>query len=343
MVRTIFKDTIKLDQVRPGKSYLGIKKIRELLLTKKANPEETYSDLVNLRGLNLAGANLVGADFSGSNLSDSNLSGADLSDTNLITTNLNDADLKDADLSRVKLVQTQLDNADLTGATLTGACIEDWGITVNTILNGIQADYVYMRFLDGDKRRRKPDGEDANFAEGEFVEFIKPLVDTLDLYHRQVTDPRTVALALRKLQDDHPDADINPISWERRGKNGEDILIRAQISEKANLSQLHSAHFEEYNRLQSLPPTEVAALLAKLEEKERTISILEGFVDKALQRPNIQTVRGDVVTEKKGDSVSIDGNIGVGVNQGEIAGDATIAGQYNEDPAQNPNDTSDNS
>jgi uncharacterized protein YjbI with pentapeptide repeats len=129
LVRTIWKDSIKLDQVRPGKSYLGIKKIRELLLTKKVNPNEKYSNLVNLDGLNLEKATLIGADFSGSNLSYSNLQGANLSDANLITTNLNDADLKDANLSRAKLVQTQLDNTDLTGAILTGACIEDWGIT----------------------------------------------------------------------------------------------------------------------------------------------------------------------------------------------------------------------
>ncbi|NJN71377.1 MAG: pentapeptide repeat-containing protein [Limnothrix sp. RL_2_0] len=333
LVRTIFKDTIKLDQVRPGKSYLAIKKIRELLLTKKVNPDEQYNDLVNLRGLNLAAANLVGANFSGSNLSNANLSGANLADANLITANLNDVDLKDADLTRAKLVQTQLDNADLTGATLTGACIEDWGITIYTILNGIYCDYVYMRFIDGDKRRRKPDGEDSNFAEGEFVEFIKPLVDTLDLYHRQVKDPRTVSLALKKLQTKHPEANIDPISWERRGKNGEDIMVRANINPKANPSQLHIAHFDEYDRLQSLPPTEIAALMAQVESQKETISMLKGFVDNSLSRPITQTqnvTQENTMTEKQGDTFNMQGsNIGVGVNKGAIESGAVVAGQYN--------------
>ena len=247
LVRTIFKDATKLNQVRPGKSYLGIKKIRELLLSNKANPDKKYNDLVNLRGLSLAQADLVGADFSGSNLSDSNLSGANLSDANLITTNLNDADLKNADLSRAKLVQTQLDNADLTGATLTGACIEDWGITIQTTLKSIDCDYVFMRLTNQEERnpRRKPDNWDVNFQPGEFIDFIQPFVDTLDLYHRQVTDPRTINLAIRNLQANNPDANIDPVSWEQRGENGEDVLIRARISKAADPSQLHGDHFEE--------------------------------------------------------------------------------------------------
>ena len=189
LTRTIWRNATRLDQARPGKTYLNITKIRSLLLSGRSNSyDPDYRYLVNLQGLNLAGFNLAGANFTGSDLSESNLQGADLTAANLIGANLNDSNLQEVDLTRAKLVQTQLDNADLTGATLTGACIEDWGITIYTSFDGIRCDYVYMRFIDGDKRRRKPDGENTNFGEGEFVEFIKPLVDTLDLYHRQVKD-----------------------------------------------------------------------------------------------------------------------------------------------------------
>lgn len=74
--------------------------------------------------------------------------------------------------------------------------IEEWNISTDTKLNGIRCDYVFMR-LPPEKRpnflalppserldenpRRKPDDWNKNFAEGEFADFIAPLVQTLDL------------------------------------------------------------------------------------------------------------------------------------------------------------------
>ncbi|MEM0980680.1 MAG: hypothetical protein AAGH78_10435 [Cyanobacteria bacterium P01_H01_bin.58] len=42
---------------------------------------------------------------------------------------------------------------------------------------------------------------DKNFAEGEFVDFITPMVETLDLYHNQTVDPRAVAIAFNELRE----------------------------------------------------------------------------------------------------------------------------------------------
>jgi len=186
LIRTCWRNTIKLDRVRPGNSYLNNRQIQELVITGNGEGKD-FSQLVNLTGINLQGANLIDANFQGSDLSQANLQSADLTDANLIRANLNQAQLQDANLSRAKLVQAQLEATDLTGTTLTGAYIEEWGITTATILNGIQCDYVFMRLPTkaNPKPFRKPDDYNKDFGEGEFVDFITPLVQTLDLYHSQ--------------------------------------------------------------------------------------------------------------------------------------------------------------
>ncbi|MGB2925239.1 MAG: pentapeptide repeat-containing protein, partial [Limnothrix sp.] len=302
-----------------------------------------YSSLVNLQGLNLSGFDLTNANFSGSDLSNSNLSGANLADANLITANLNDSDLKDADLSRAKLVQTQLDNADLTGANLTGACIEDWGVTVYTVLNGIYCDYVYMRFIDGDKRHRKPDSENVNFAEGEFVEFIKPLVDTLDLYHVQVKDPRLISIAIQEFQENNPNLNFDIISIERRGKELEDILLRLKMWGEADVNRLHSEYLDIYSALQTLPfgkiNKEIGSLFKKVMENAEQ-SVTNNFYDTENVNQFFETqtaIMGDQVMGNKEDrSISVGGNAGIvgggdvkdinfqgTMNLGEISGNVT--------------------
>ena len=190
LIRTCWRDTKKLDQARPGKSYLNHNQVRQSVITGDGQ-NQNFDRRLNLQGIHLQGANLIGANFEGSDLSEANLQGARLADANFICANLNGANLQDADLSRAKLVQTQLEETDLTGATLTGAYIEEWGITTRTKLHGILCDYVFMHLptKDNPEPRRKPDDHNKNFEEGEFVDFITPLQQTLDLYHNQVDDP----------------------------------------------------------------------------------------------------------------------------------------------------------
>ena len=197
LTHTRWRDANKLDRARPGTSYLQDNKVRELVITGDGQNKE-YDHLLNLKGINLQGANLVGANFTGSVLKNGTLQGADLTDAVLTGADLNRTNLQDTNLSRAKLKQAQLDATDLTGATLTGAYIEDWGITTETKLNGVRCDYVFMRLptQDDPNPHRKPDDWNKNFAEGEFVDFIAPMVLTLDLYHNRVDDPRLIAVAI---------------------------------------------------------------------------------------------------------------------------------------------------
>ncbi|NEP88557.1 MAG: pentapeptide repeat-containing protein [Okeania sp. SIO2C2] len=311
-----WKNTIKLDQIRPGETYLQDTKVRELVKTGQG--ENINLDRLNcLQGINLQGANLTNASF--------------------IEANLNSANLQDANLSRAKLVGTFLDQADLTGATLTGAFLEDWGITTTTKLDGIKCDYVYMR-LPPDKRpdflklppeesldervRRKPADEDKFFAEGEFAEFIKPLVNTLDLYHNQGVDPRIAAYSFEKLQKDHPEAEIKMRSMEVRGENNDKLLIRADTTPEANHAVLDKEYFDTYNELKALSAEQLRAVLA---EREKDIQWYKGVLSAAVNRPSVNIEKnsnqGDLIMSgSSGDKIDIHENYGGVGNQGEIQG-----------------------
>ncbi|HEY9301326.1 MAG TPA: pentapeptide repeat-containing protein, partial [Phormidium sp.] len=194
LTRTCFKGTKKLDFARPGKTYLNIPQVRDLVI--KGQGQDKNFERLNLQGINLRGANLA--------------------DANFISADFSNANLQDADLSRAKLVQTQLDKTDFTGATLTGAYIEDWGITRGTKFDGVRCEYVYMRLPTkyNPDPFRKPDNNEEFFADGEFGDFIKPIVDTLDLYHNQNVDPRAIAIAFKQLAENHPEAELEIVAIE---------------------------------------------------------------------------------------------------------------------------------
>jgi uncharacterized protein YjbI with pentapeptide repeats len=318
LTRTCFYQTQKLDRVRPGMTYIKDAQVRQLLITRQGQAQ-TFNHQ-NLRGVNLQGANLADASFIGADLSEANL--------------------QDTDLSRAKLVQTQLDYTDLTGATLTGACIEDWGITPETQLNGVQCDYVFMRLTDNldPNPHRKPDDWNKTFEDGEFADFIAPMVQTLDLYHNQVDDPRLIAMAFQQLQETHPETELDIISIEKRGKHRDKVLIRAETSPQANRSELHHDYFTTYNDLQALSPAALQQLLA---EKDGQVKRLTGLVEAAIKRPGIsaQTYysQGDTMSESKGnisitsgDGSKISGLAGAGESItgsaiGEISGTVSVA------------------
>ncbi len=260
---------------------------------------------VNLRGQSFKGKDLSGADFSeadirGANFTNAylkdakfcgdrqnlrgvNLQGANLADASFIGVDLSEANLQETDLSRAKLVQTQLDEADLTGATLTGATIEDGGITSSTKLHGIRCQYVFMRLetKDDPNRRRKPDNWEEEFEDGDFADFIKPIVDTLDLYHNQGVDPRALAISFKQLAENNPDAELEIVAMEKRGKDK--FLLRAATAPDSDRSALSTEYFATYNQIKALAEAEVQKLLA---EKDSRISSLENMVETALQRPS---------------------------------------------------------
>ncbi|HEY9848633.1 MAG TPA: pentapeptide repeat-containing protein [Leptolyngbyaceae cyanobacterium] len=281
-------------------------------------------------------------DFSRLNLQGINLQKANLADANFISADLSNANLQEVDLSRAKLVQTQLDKTDFTGATLTGAYIEDWGITRGTKFDGVRCEYVYMRLPTkyNPDPFRKPDNHQEVFADGEFGDFIKPIVDTLDLYHNQNVDPRAIAIAFKQLAENHPDAELEIVAIEKRGSGN--VLLRAATSASANRSELSSEYFDNYNEIKALNQE----LKARLAERDNRIIRLESMVITALQRPsfyaenyhnqgdtmsdkssnfNISNVGGDVAGIAGGDISGVAGKEMTGVAGGDISGTVAVS------------------
>ncbi|MDM3845960.1 MAG: pentapeptide repeat-containing protein [Aphanizomenon gracile PMC638.10] len=279
LTRTIFSETKLLNRVRPGKTYLQNTQLLQLLITGKG--QDKNFDRQDLRGVNLQTAILTDASFIGADLSEANL--------------------QDADLSRAKLVQTQLDGTDFTGTTLTGAYIQDWGITNDTKFNGVRCEYVYMRLptKENPDPLRKPDNNKEVFADGDFGDFIKPIFDTLDLYHNQGVDPRAIAISFKELAEKHPDANLEIVAMEKRGEDK--FLLRAKTAVMANKSELSNEYFNTYNQVKGLPEREIQLLLA---EKDSQIHRLENMITTALERPSFYAQ----TYQNQGDTIMAEGS-----------------------------------
>lgn len=304
LIRTCWSKAKKLECTRVGKSYLKHPEVRQLVVTGDGR-NQNFDDL-SLQGINLQEAKLA--------------------DVSFIRSNLNQANLQGADLSRAKLIQTQLDGADLTGACLTGAFIEDWGITVDTKLDGVECQYVYMRLptRENPDPYRKPDNHQEFFEPGDFADFIQPIVDTLDLYHNQGVDPRAIAISFKQLAENNPEAGLEIVAMEKRGRDK--FLLRAKVAEGVNRSQLSAEYFSTYNQLKALPENHMRLLLA---EKDNRIQQLENMVMTALKRPSFYAEnyhnQGDTMSEK-GSNIKI-GDVSGGIGAfagGNVSG---VAGQ----------------
>ncbi|MBE8968467.1 pentapeptide repeat-containing protein [Nostocales cyanobacterium LEGE 12452] len=279
LTRTYWYQARGLEFSRLEDTYLANPKIRQLVVT--LNGKAQNFDGLNLEGVNLKGANLENASFIG--------------------TNLNYANLQNANLAKAILKQTQLDGTDFTGATLTRTFIEDWNITTNTKFDRVRCKCVYMRLptKDDPDPHRKPDNRQEVFADGDFGDFIKPIFDTLDLYHNQGIDPRAIAIAFKELAENNPNAELEIVAIERRGEDK--ILLRAKTKVTADKSELSKEYFINYNQLKALAEKDFKALIA---EKEYQINKLETMITTALERPSFYAQ----TYQNQGDTIMSEGS-----------------------------------
>ncbi|MEH2287384.1 pentapeptide repeat-containing protein [Nostoc sp.] len=300
LICSCWHQTKMLDRVRPGLTYLQNSQVRQLLVTGQG--QDKNFDRQNLRGINLKKANLADASFLGADLSEANL--------------------QDADLSRAKLKQTQLDGTDLTGATLTGAYIEDWGITNTTKLHGVRCEYVFMRLptKEDPDPLRKPDNNQEVFADGDFADFIKPIFDTLDLYHNQGVDPRAVAIAFKNLAKNHPEAELEIVAMEKRGDDK--ILLRAKTAPGSDKSKLSAEYFDDYNQLKALSQSQQLLLI----EKDSYISDLKNMITTALGQPKSYTQGNTIMSDISGINIQNSSNVSGIAGNNSIANLGTISG-----------------
>ncbi|MGB7444073.1 MAG: pentapeptide repeat-containing protein [Coleofasciculaceae cyanobacterium] len=316
LTRTCWFKAQNLAQARVEDTYLEDSKVRKLVISKDGR--DNNFDSLNLRGLNLKDANLQDASF--------------------INTDLSEATLQNANLSGAKLVQAQLYQAILTEACLTGAYIQNWGISTDTQLDGVKCEYIYMQLptKDDPDPCRKPDNRNETFEEGDFADFITPIIKTLDLYqtqnvdmrqvgnkfktldlfHHQGIDPTAAAIAVIQLAENYPDDKLEVVALEGRGQ--EKIRLQAKVAGDANRSQLSTEYFEKYTEIKSLPYSDVQTMLVGIAEKEKRIRSLEKLLENALQSPKFyvetQHNQGDTIMSQS------KGNINISDTQGNVSG-----------------------
>ncbi len=249
LTRTCWRDTEKLDRVRPGRSYLSNAQVRELVRTGKGQGGK-FEHLDELRGINLQETNLTDASFIGSDLSRANL--------------------QNTDLFRAKLVQTLLEGADLTGATLTGAYIEDWGISSTTKMLQVKCDYIFMKLptqKDPDPDRHPADTL-TNFKPGEFASLVGILTDTVDLVFEHGIDWKAFLPTLQDLQVKYQDENLSIAAIEKKPDGA--FVVRLNVSPEANKGEIESQAKEIYEiKLAALE----ARYRAELQAKDREIEI----------------------------------------------------------------------
>jgi len=316
-----------LKYARTSGTYLANSPIRELVVTKDGRAKSF--DRCDLSELNLQDANLV--------------------DASLIGANLSGANLENADLSKAKLVQAQLYRTNLIRACLTGAYIQDWAISTDTRLGAVKCEYIYMKLPTSNDPDpwRKPDNRHETFKEGDFADFIAPIVKTLDLYRQQNIDPRQVAstfktldlyhyegidpsaaaVALKQLAEAYPEAALEVVALEGRGE--EKVRLQARVTDRVDQSQLNVEYFEKYQQLSSLPYSDLQTLLTGIAEKDERIRSLEKMVITAIQsnKSYIETYYnlGDSVTEKSSININAGRDISGVLNLGTISGNVTNA------------------
>lgn len=347
LTRTCFFETKNLSLARTENTYLKNKYVRKLLSNKKTSDNDDFNYL-DLSGVNLQGANLAGI--------------------SLIGTNLSGANLRESNISKAKLVRAQLYGADLTGADLTGAFIEDWAIATDTRLEKVKCQYIYMRLPTSENPEvwRKPDNRNETFREGDFSDFIAPIIKTLTWYRQQNIDPRTIAnsfktldfyhyqgidpsaaiVALNQIAEQYPEAKLELIALEGRGE--EKIRLQTIVSAGVNQSKLNQEYFEKYREISSLPYTDIQSLLAGIAEKDERIRSLEQMVMSAIQGNKFyvetQYNMGDTMSEKSSINIQAGGDIGdvSGLTSGDVSGVINL-GQISGDVAntigQLPNST----
>ena len=319
LTRTNWYLAKQLDQSRCDRTYLEDPQIRQLAITKDGQGK--HFEHLDLSGLNLKEANLKDAFFIGADLSE--------------------ATLENANLTGARLVKTQLYQANLSGTCLTGAYIENWGISTDTNLDNVKCDYIFMQLptaADPDPDPcRKPDNKKEYFKEGDFADFIAPIIKTLNLYHTQNLDlrevgikfktldlfhyegidPSAAAIAIKQLIEEYPEAELEVISLEGRGN--EKIRLQAKVTGDTNRSELNAEYFAKYQQIKSLPYSDMQALLTGIEEKDERIRGLEKLLENAISQPKfyVETYQnqGEFIMAQENK-----GNVNISGVQGNISG-----------------------
>ncbi|NEQ58006.1 MAG: pentapeptide repeat-containing protein [Moorea sp. SIO4A1] len=221
---TCWRNTIKLDRARPGKTILADTAVRELLIT--GNGYNTNYSNANLRGANLKGAKLKRA----------NLKLADISE----------ATLEEANLEWANLTEAQAVGTDFTHAYLTGACLEAWNIDSTTTLTNIDCQYVFLLEKPNPQgsRERRPHDPDRVFQPGDFEKLYKKIMNTVQILLRNGVNREAFRQAFQKIMAEYPE--ITHDSIQAIENKGNDVLLTLEVPEATDKGNVEKQFLQVY-------------------------------------------------------------------------------------------------
>jgi uncharacterized protein YjbI with pentapeptide repeats len=311
-------------------------------------------------GADLTGADLTGADLSDANLSDANLSDANLSDANLSDANLNGANLSDANLNGANLSEANLSGANLSGANLsganlsktnalknnftranlTGAYIQDWHINQRTIFEEVICDYIYYKIdEEGTYQDRRPHDPHKIFNPGDFQRLIETARETIDLIFSDGIDWKAFLESFHGLQIESENGELS-IAGILKKRDGT-FVIQIDAPQNTDKAELENRFYQVYEQKLALIEQNYQAQLANKDQEitntNRELQIYRKQSSDMTEIAKLLATRPMTIEAKAVSYGEIKqaGNFGVGVNQGEIQGNAKIAGILNEAEQQN--------
>ena len=273
---------------------------------------------VNLTKAKLTKANLFGANLSGADLSEAYLIGADLSEADLSGARLIEADLSGANLIGANLMNCTALATNFTHANLTGACIQDWNINQKTIFEEVICDYIYYELSERETyQERRPHDPNKIFNPGDFQRLIETARETVDLIFSDGIDWKAFLESFNALQVEDGQGTLSVKTIEQ--KDDGSFVIRVKTS--ANAEEFEKRFYQKYNKLLQ----QARYYYQKLQLTEHDIQ--------SYQRENANLMK--IIELQASQPMIYANNMGVGVNQGEIRGNAKVAGILNEAEQQN--------
>ena len=227
----------------------------------RANLQQTVFKDAYLSGADLSGADLGAADLSAANLSEAKLSAATLFRANL---------------SGANFCLTQVHRTNFKKATLSGACIQDWQITSDTKLEGVQCDFIYRKTEWNRQKheygfsQRLPADPESSFAPGEFVQRFQILasaLETIDLTFTEGIDWQAFFASFQELREQHPDEAVVIQGMLRKGNA---FIVQLEVEADADKGAIETEIKQRYHA--QLELTE-ARYRAELAAKDREIEI----------------------------------------------------------------------
>ncbi len=236
---------------------------------------------------------------------------------------LSGAYLKDANLQHANLSQASLLGADLRNAKLTGAKIGNWLIDTQTLLDGIECDYVYLQ----DNKRQPPEG---CFKPGEFTDLFKQVAKALEFIVKDRLELEALLRAAKKLNQEE-NAQLELSSIENKQGSAKVTFTAPPDFER---DELYAAMKREHDTQIKLLQTEYNA---KMLGYEARITDFKDMFRMETQRPinplNIKTEYQNMPDQR---TQTITGStiIGSTLNLGEISG--RVQNSVHQLPADNP-------